>query len=220
MKIFVVEDEREIADDIAESLAEAGFAVQRCDNGDDAWFIGGTEQFDAIVLDLGLPKIDGVTVLKRWRSEDVGTPVIVLTARASWTERVAVINAGADDYLSKPFQMEELIARLKALLRRASGQINARITAGQLVLDKNQMLVMVNGSTVELTALEFRLVSYLFHHKDRVISREELKDHIYDQDDGRFDNAVEAMMTRLRRKLGHDQIETRRGLGYCLKRSS
>ena len=217
MKILIVEDQAEIVADLATSLGETGFAVDTCDNGEDGWFLGSTGVFDAIILDLSLPKLDGLTVLKRWRLEDVTVPVLVLTARSNWTERVKVINAGADDYMSKPFQMEELIARIRALLRRSSGQLNPLIRAGQLALDTNQMVVTVNGVTTPLTPLEFRLISYLFHHKNRVVSREELKDHIYEYEDGRFDNAVEAMITRLRRKLGHDQIETRRGLGYCLK---
>ncbi len=217
MKIFVVEDEEEIANDIAACLNDAGFVVSKCDNGEDAWFLGSTEQFDAIILDLGLPKIDGLSVLKRWRQEDVTVPIIVLTARGNWTERVEVINSGADDYLSKPFQMEELIARLRALLRRSSGHINPQIQAGTLTLDMNQKSITVNGNATPLTPLEFRAICYLIHHQDRVVSREELKEHIYEQEEGRIDNAVEAIITRLRRKLGHDQIETRRGMGYCLK---
>lgn len=217
MKILVVEDELEIARDISMSLGEAGFAVRSCDNGEDAWFLGSTELYDAIVLDLGLPRLDGLSVLKRWREEELATPIIILTARGSWTERVDGINAGADDYMSKPFEMEELIARLRGLLRRAHGQVNPQIKAGHLELDTNQMRVTVDGHTVQLTPLEFRLISYLLHNKGRVVSREELKDHIYGNDDGRVDNAVEAMITRLRRKLGYEHIETRRGLGYSLK---
>lgn len=217
MKVLVVEDEIEIATDIATSLGEAGFAVQTCDNGEDAWFLGSTEVYDAIVLDLGLPRIDGLTVLRRWREEAIATPIIVLTARGSWTERVDGINAGADDYMSKPFQMEELVARLRGLLRRAHGQASPQIKAGQIELDTNQMRVSVDGRTAQLTPLEFRLISYLLHNKGRVVSREELKDHIYGSEDGRDDNAIEAMVTRLRRKLGFEHIETRRGHGYCLK---
>jgi two-component system, OmpR family, response regulator len=217
MRILVVEDEVEIASDIAAGLGEAGFAVKICGNGEDAWFLGSTEEFDGIVLDLGLPHLDGLTVLQRWREEELPTPLIVLTARGGWAERVAAINAGADDYLSKPFQMEELVARLRALLRRAHGQLRPQIRTGQIELDTNQMIVTVNGHQAHLTPLEFRLISYLAHNKGRIVSREELKDHIYDEEDGRVDNAVEAMITRLRRKLGHEQIETRRGLGYCLK---
>ena len=220
MKLLVAEDESEIAIDVSESLTEAGFAVTVCNNGEDAWFLGSTERFDVIVLDLGLPKLDGATVLKRWREEGMTSPVIVLTARSNWTERVEVINDGADDYLSKPFQMEELVARTRSLLRRSKGQINPQIRIGQLALDTNKKIVTVNGGVAQLTPLEYRLISYLFHNKDRMVSREELKDHIYEQQDGRIDNAVEAMITRLRRKLGAEHIETRRGLGYCLKVST
>jgi two-component system, OmpR family, response regulator len=220
MRILVVEDEAEIAKDIAECLGDGGFAVQSCDNGEDAWFLGSTEVFDAVVLDLGLPRLDGLSVLRRWREEGLAMPIIVLTARGSWTERVDGINAGADDYMSKPFQMEELLARLRGLLRRAHGQPSPQIKAGDLALDTNRMLVTVDGQTAQLTPLEFRLVSYLVHNKGRVVSREELKDHIYGSDDGRVDNAVEAMITRLRRKLGFQHIETRRGHGYCLRTNS
>ena len=217
MKILVVEDEIEIAKDIQECLSEAGFAVQTCNNGEDAWFLGSTEIYDAIILDLGLPRLDGLTVLTRWRSEEITTPIIILTARGTWTERVEGINAGADDYIPKPFQMEELIARLRSLLRRAHGKASAQIKAGQLELDTNRMVVTVDGRTAQLTPLEFRLISYLLHNKGRIVSREELKDHIYSGDDGRVDNAVEAMIARLRRKLGFEHIETRRGHGYSLR---
>jgi two-component system, OmpR family, response regulator len=217
MRILVVEDELEIAHDIETSLEEAGFAVQTCSNGEDAWFLGSTEVYDAIVLDLGLPRLDGLTVLRRWREEEIYTPIIVLTARGSWTERVDGINAGADDYMSKPFQMEELVARLRGLLRRVHGQASPQIKAGQIELDTNQKRVSVGGQMMQLTPLEFRLISYLLHNKGRIVSREELKDHIYGNDDGRDDNAVEAMITRLRRKLGFEHIETRRGHGYSLK---
>ena len=159
-------------------------------------------------------------MLRRWREEELATPIIILTARGSWTERVDGINAGADDYMSKPFAMEELVARLRGLLRRAHGQVNPQIKAGKIELDTNQMLVTVDGRTAQLTPLEFRLISYLVHNKGRIVSREELKDHIYGNDEGRVDNAVEAMITRLRRKLGHEQIETRRGHGYSLKVSN
>lgn len=216
MKVLVVEDEGEIASDIAAGLRDAGFAAHVCDNGEDAWFIASTETFDAIVLDLGLPRLDGLTVLRRLRTEKVNTPAIVLTARGSWSERVEGLNAGADDYMGKPFQMAELVARLRALMRRSHGVSSPQITAGSLRLDTTTMQASVDGRTAHLTPLEFRLVSYLLHHKGRVVSREELKDHVYGDDFGRDDNAVEAMITRLRRKLGADAIETRRGHGYIV----
>lgn len=217
MKVLVVEDEIEIANDIIAGLEDAGFTTQLCNNGHDAWFLGSTEVYDAIVLDLGLPQLDGLSVLRRLRSEQVMVPVIILTARGSWAERVEGINTGADDYLPKPFQMAELVARLRALLRRAHGVSSPQLSAGSLRLDTAQMEATVGGRPTHLTPLEFRLVSYLMHHKGRVVSREELKDHVYGQDDGRDDNAVEAMITRLRRKIGSDTIETRRGHGYCMK---
>lgn len=217
MKVLVVEDEHEIASDIVAGLEDAGFATQLCGNGEDAWFLGSTEVYDAIVLDLGLPRLDGLTVLRRLRAEKVATPAIILTARGSWSERVEGLNAGADDYLAKPFQMAELVARLRALVRRSHGVASPQITAGSLRLDTTNMEASVDGRVTHLTPLEFRLVSYLLHHKGRVISREELKDHVYGDEDGRDDNAVEAMITRLRRKLGADAIETRRGHGYCVK---
>ncbi len=220
MKVLVVEDEIEIARDIASGLEEAGFTTQLCDNGEDAWFLGSTEDFDAIMLDLGLPKLDGLSVLRRLRAEECAVPIIVLTARGSWSERVDGINAGADDYLSKPFQMAELVARLRALLRRSHGISNPQLTAGSLRLDTAQMELTVDGRPARLTPLEFRLVSYLLHQKGRVVSREELKDHVYGHDDSRDDNAVEAIVTRLRRKLGAVAIETRRGHGYCMKAGS
>ena len=220
MKVLVVEDEIEIARDIAEGLGDAGFVAEICDNGDDAWFLCSTEEYDAVVLDLGLPQIDGMTVLRRLRAEQIAVPIIVVTARGSWVERVEGINAGADDYLPKPFQMRELIARLRALLRRAHGLSSPLMIAGSLHLDTAQKAVTIDGRPAQLTPLEYRLVSYLLHHPGRVVSREELKDHVYGQDDGRNDNAVEAMVTRLRRKIGNEVIETRRGHGYCIKAAS
>ncbi|MFA5949750.1 MAG: response regulator transcription factor [Hyphomicrobium sp.] len=219
MKILVVEDEAKIAEDIATSLADAGFVSERCENGEDAWFLGSTENYDAVILDLGLPKLDGLTVLRRWRSEKRAVPVIVLTARGAWVERVEGINAGADDYLVKPFQMAELVARLRAVLRRAAGQATPTLAAGPLRLDTTQMLALVDGRSIHLTPLEMRFLSYLMHHQGRVVSREELKDHIYGHNDGPDDNAIEAVLARIRRKLGVDVIETRRGHGYFVRAS-
>jgi two-component system, OmpR family, response regulator len=217
MKVLIVEDEVEIAQDTAASLEEAGFATRLCDNGEDAWFLGSTEDFDAIILDLGLPKLDGLSVLRKLRAEGSRVPIILLTARGSWTERVDGINAGADDYLPKPFQMAELIARLRGVLRRAHGVPSPDLTAGPLRLSTAQMTATVDGRDVNLTPLELRLVSYLLHKKGFIVSREELKDHVYGNEDTRDDNAIEAMVMRLRRKLGPDVIETRRGHGYGMK---
>lgn len=217
MRMLVVEDEREIAEDMAASLGAAGFAVELCHDGEDAWFRGDTEDYDAIILDLGLPKLDGLSVLRRWRAGGRDTPVIVLTAREGWTSRVDGINSGADDYLTKPFQMEELVARVRAVLRRTHGHSGPTLTVGAVSLDTSQMRLSVDGKAVPLTPLEYRLASYLLHHKGRVISNVELLEHVYGGEDAREVNAVEALIVRLRRKLGSGLIETRRGHGYCVR---
>jgi two-component system, OmpR family, response regulator len=219
MKILVVEDEPTIAEDIRSSLTEAGYIVETCDSGEDAFLLGSTETYSAVILDLGLPKLDGLSVLRRWRADGRSMPVIVLTARASWVERVEGINAGADDYLPKPFQMPELEARLGAVLRRGNLQRTSTITAGSLRLDTTKMNVTVEGRKVHVTPFEFRLLSHLVHHLGKVVSREELKEHVYGHNDGRDVNAIEAMIARLRRKLGIDIIETRRGQGYVVSTS-
>ena len=216
MRLLIVEDERDIAADLAHNLEAAGFATQVCDNGEDAWFLGSTEDFDAVVLDLGLPRLDGLSVLRKWRAEGREMPVIVLTARDSWSDKVDGINSGGDDYLSKPFQMDELIARLRAVLRRSFGHAAALLKSGALTLDTSQMRVGVDGRTVHLTPLEYRLVSYLLHNKGKVVAGPELREHVYGDDDAREVNAVEALVSRLRRKLGSGAIETRRGHGYCI----
>jgi two-component system, OmpR family, response regulator len=217
MRTLVVEDEAQIADDMATSLGAAGFAVEICSDGEEAWYRGGVEDFDVVVLDLGLPKLDGLTVLRRWRAEGRMMPVIILTARQGWTERVEGINSGADDFLTKPFQMEELVARVRAVLRRTHGHASATLTAGQLALDTSQMRVSVDGKAVTLTPLEYRLVSYLVHHKGRVVPGGELREHVYGDQESREVNAIEALIVRVRRKLGADIIETRRGHGYCVR---
>ncbi len=217
MRTLIVEDERAIAADMASSLTASGFAVDTCHDGEDAWFRGDTEDYDVVILDLGLPKLDGLSVLKRWRSEGRDMPVIVLTARDGWTARVEGINSGADDYLTKPFQMEELIARVRAVLRRTHGHSGPTLKSGTISLDTSQMRISVDGRGVQLTPLEFRLVSYLLHHKGRVIPSVELREHVYGGEDAREANAVEALIVRVRRKLGSDSIETRRGHGYCIK---
>lgn len=217
MRALVVEDEREIAADMATSLTAAGFAVEVCHDGEEAWFRGDTEDYDAVVLDLGLPKLDGLTVLRRWRAEGRDMPVIVLTAREGWSARVEGINTGADDYLTKPFQMEELIARVRAILRRTHGHSGPLLRAGTISLDTSQMRLSVDGKVIPLTPLEYRLASYLLHNKGRVVPSTEIREHVYGGDDAREVNAVEALITRLRRKLGTDSIETRRGHGYCMR---
>ena len=217
MRTLVVEDEAQIANDMATSLGAAGFAVEISADGEDAWYRGGIEDFDVVVLDLGLPKLDGLTVLRRWRAEGRMMPVIILTARQGWTERVEGINSGADDFLTKPFQMEELVARVRAILRRTHGHASATLTAGQLALDTSQMRVSVDGKAITLTPLEYRLISYLLHHKGRVVPGGELREHVYGDEESREVNAIEALIVRLRRKIGADVIETRRGHGYCVR---
>jgi DNA-binding response OmpR family regulator len=216
MRILLVEDDDRIAVDVATALTAAGFTVEREADGEEAWFRGDTEEFDAIVLDLGLPGMDGLAVLKRWRDAGRRFPVLVLTARGRWAERVEGIDAGADDYLPKPFQMEELIARLRALVRRAAGQASSILVNGTVRLDTRRMEVTVNGVPVSLSPQEYRLLSYLMHHAGRVVSQLELTEHLYAQDFERDSNAIEVMVGRVRRKLGVDLIETRRGFGYMV----
>ena len=220
MRALIVEDEPKIAEDMAGSLQGAGCAVEICGDGEEAWFLGDTEDFDVVVLDLGLPKLDGLTVLRRWREAARNMPVIVLTARDGWTSRVEGINAGADDYLTKPFQMEELIARARAVLRRTHGHASALLTSGALALDTSQMRVSIDGKAIALTPLEYRLVSYLLHHRGRIVPGGELREHVYGDEHGREVNAVEALIVRIRRKLGANVIETRRGHGYSIKDGS
>lgn len=215
MRILVVEDERRIVADLREALSGAGYVVETSRDGEDGWFRGDSEDFDAVVLDLGLPVVDGLTVLKRWRKAGRRMPVIILTARDGWRERVEGIDAGADDYLPKPFHMEELIARLRALTRRASGQhASAVLAAGPVEIDTRLRQVSVSGRAVSLTPLEYRLLAYLAHHAGRVVSQAEISEHIYDQEIEHDSNTVEAIIARLRRKLGVMVVETRRGHGY------
>jgi DNA-binding response OmpR family regulator len=216
MRVLIVEDEARIAADVADAVNAGGYVAEIVGDGEEAWFRGGTENYAAIVLDLGLPKIDGVTILKRWRQEGISTPVLVLTARGSWTDRVDGIDAGADDYLPKPFRMEELMARLRALVRRSSGRAQPSIEVSSVILDPRTRQVTVAGVPVALTPLEFRLLNYLFHHRGRVISQSELSENLYSHDSERDSNAIEALVGRLRRKLKADVIETRRGFGYVV----
>ncbi len=197
-------------------LSHNSFVPEIATDGEDAWFRGGTENYAAAILDIGLPKLDGLSVLKNWRNEGVNMPVILLTAKSSWTERVAGIDAGADDYLVKPFHMEELLARLRALLRRSSPEKKTLLSAGPLVLDTKHMQVTVNSVPVNVTKLEFRLISCLLHDRGEVISKEDLAARIYFQDQEPDSNAVEVLVGRLRRKLNADIIKTRRGFGYYI----
>lgn len=216
MRILVVEDEPKLAAQLVEGLTEAGYAVDHADNGRDAHFIGDVEPLDAVVLDLGLPLMDGITVLKKWRAGGRVMPVLILTARDNWHEKVAGIDAGADDYLTKPFHMEELLARLRALIRRAGGHASAELACGPVVLDTRAGRVTVDGQAVSLTSHELRVLAYLMHHKGEVVSRSELTEHIYAQDFDRDSNTIEVFIGRLRKKLPPGLIETVRGLGYRL----
>jgi two-component system, OmpR family, response regulator len=214
VRVLVVEDEARLAAQLAGALADAGYAVDRAADGERADFLAQTERYDAVVLDLGLPRIDGLTVLRRWRESGLAFPVVVLTARGSWHEKVQGIDGGADDYLAKPFRMEELLARLRALIRRASGQITPEIRCGEVTLDSRIARVTRDGAPVKLTNHEFRVLSYLMHHQGRAVSQGELTEHIYAQDFDRDSNTVEVFIARLRRKLGAAFIETVRGFGY------
>lgn len=219
MRVLAVEDDARIATDIQAALTAAGFRVEVTGDGEDAWFLGDTEDYDLVVLDLGLPGLDGLAVLKRWRANYRSMPVLVLTARGTWQERVEGIEAGADDYLPKPFRMEELVARVRALVRRAGGHAGAVQEAGNLSLDTNRMGVALRGVPVQVSALEFRLLAYLMQHRDRPVPPTELLEHLYGDDDAREANALEAVIARLRRKLGPGVIGTRRGFGYFLEQA-
>lgn len=217
MRILVVEDEASLAKQLTSSITEAGYAVDHAADGERADFLTQTEQYDAMVLDLGLPKIDGLTLLRKWRDSGLATPVLVLTARGSWHEKVQGIDGGADDYVSKPFRIEEVLARLRALMRRASGHFTPELRAGSVMLDPRRSRVTLDGAPVKLTSHEFRVLSYLLHHRGRVVSQAELIEHIYAQDFDRDSNTVEVFIARLRRKLGAALIETVRGLGYRIE---
>jgi two-component system OmpR family response regulator len=217
VRVLVVEDEALLAKQLSAALRRAGYAVDHAADGERADLLAHDEPYDAVVLDLGLPRIDGLTLLRRWRESGQAMPVLVLTARGSWHEKVQGIDGGADDYVAKPFRMEELLARLRALIRRSSGQINPELCCGPLVLDTRSGKVTLDGAEIRLTSHEFRVLSYLMHHRQRVISQGELTEHIYSQDFDRDSNTVEVFIARLRRKLGPDFIETVRGLGYRMK---
>jgi two-component system OmpR family response regulator len=214
MRLLVVEDDPELARQLAEALGGAGYVVDVAHDGEEGHYLGDTEPYDAVVLDLGLPKLDGLSVLERWRQEGRDMPVLVLTARDRWRDKVAGIDAGADDYVAKPFYMEEVLARVRALLRRASGHASNTLTCGPVEIDTRSARVTVDGAPVGLTALEYRLLAYLMHHQDRVVSRTELTEHLYDQNFDRDSNTIEVFVGRLRKKLKADVIETARGLGY------
>lgn len=216
MRLLLAEDDPDLARSLRLSLAEAGYAVDLARDGEEAAFLGETEPYDLVVLDLGLPVLDGVSVLRRWRAAGVAAPVLILTARDGWAEKVAGFDAGGDDYLTKPFNTPELLARLRALLRRAAGRASASLASGDLVLDPGAALVTLAGRPVRLTSLEYRLLHYLMTQSGRVVSRTELVEHLYDQDFDRDSNTMEVIIARLRKKIGAERILTQRGLGYRL----
>lgn len=216
MRILIVEDEPLLQTQLADALRTAGYAVDSAGNGVDALHLGDSGSYDAVILDLGLPQLDGISVLRQWRAAGRGMPVLILTARDGWHEKVAGIDAGADDYLSKPFHMEELLARLRALIRRAGGHASAELVCGPLTLDTRNSRATVDGQALTLTSHEYRVLAYLMHHREQVISRGDLVEHIYAQDFDRDSNTVEVFIARLRKKLPAGLIETVRGLGYRL----
>src|SRR5215813_2098791 len=216
MRLLLVEDDPKLSIQLRTALVDAGYAVDVAHDGEEGWFLGDTEPYDAIVLDLGLPKLDGVSVLDRWRKAGKMMPVLILTARDQWSEKVAGFDAGADDYVTKPFVTAEVLARLRALVRRAAGHAKAELVCGPLHLDTRSGRVSVDGEPVKLTSLEYRLLAYLMHHQGRVVSRTELVEHLYDQDFDRDSNTIEVFVGRIRRKLGVEVIQTVRGLGYML----
>lgn len=217
MRILVVEDDATLGDALESALTDAGFVVERAADGERALSMGKVEPYDAIVLDLGLPRLDGVTVLQRWRAAGVGVPVLVLTARSRWPEKLSAFSAGADDYLTKPFEMQEVVVRLRALIRRAQGLASPELTCGPLRMDTGSGTVTVDGAPVRLTGQELRILGYLLHRQGRIVSRSELIDHVYHGDFDRDSNVLDVLIGRIRRKLGADLIETVRGLGYKLR---
>ena len=214
MRILVVEDDTNLNRQLKDALTDAGYAVDVAFDGEEGHFLGETEPYDAVVLDIGLPQMDGLSVLEEWRRAGKTVPVLLLTARDRWSDKVQGIDAGADDYVAKPFHMEEVLARVRALVRRAAGHASNEIVAGSVRLDARSGRVTVGGQAIKLTSHELRLLSYLMHHKGKVISRTELTEHLYDQDFDRDSNTIEVFVGRLRKKLPEDCIQTVRGLGY------
>ena len=220
MRCLVVEDDPDIQVDLARALEAAGFVVDRAGDGDDAWYRGDVEDYDAAVLDLGLPRLDGLSVLRRWRAAGRAFPVIIVSARGDWTEKVEGIEAGADDYMAKPFEMGELVARVRALVRRGAGRVSSVVAIGGLRLDTMRMSAVFNGAPARLSPLEFRLLAYLSHQSGRAVSAGELAEHLYGAAEDGDTNAIEAIVARLRRKFGAGIIVTRRGFGYLLEPSA
>jgi len=213
MRILIVEDDKDLNRQLEASLLDAGYVVDKAFDGEEGHFLGDTEPYDAVILDIGLPLMDGISVLERWRKDDRNMPVLMLTARDRWSDKVAGIDAGADDYVAKPFHTEEVLARLRALIRRAAGLASSEIEIGSVRLDTRQSRVTHDGTTVKLTSHEYRLLAYLMTHKGQIVSRTELIEHLYDQDFDRDSNTIEVFVGRLRKKIHSDIIETVRGLG-------
>src|SRR5271155_3923202 len=216
MRLLVIEDDPDLNRQLASALTEAGYVVDRAFDGEEGHYLGETEPYDAIILDIGLPKMDGISVLEAWRRAGRAMPVLLLTARDRWSDKVQGFDAGADDYVTKPFHIEEVLARLRALLRRAAGHATSELVAGPVRLDARAGRVTVNGTPIKLTSHEYRLLSYLMHHVGRIVSRGEIVEHLYDQDFDRDSNTIEVFVGRLRKKLGVDIIQTARGLGYII----
>jgi two-component system, OmpR family, response regulator len=216
MRLLVVEDDPDLNRQLVSALTDAGYVVDSAKDGEEGHYLGETEPYDAVILDLGLPVLDGVSVLEKWRRNEKKMPVLILTARDRWSDKVQGFDAGADDYVAKPFHMEEVLARVRALLRRSAGHATSEIACGPLLLDTKSARVTVDGHAIKLTSLEYRLLAYLVHHKGKVVSRTELVEHLYDQDFDRDSNTIEVFVGRLRKKLGVDVLRTIRGMGYCV----
>lgn len=216
MRVLIVEDDKDLNRQLVTAFEEAGYAVDKAFDGEEGHFLGDTEPYDAVILDIGLPEMDGISVLESWRRENRKMPVLMLTARDRWNDKVSGIDAGADDYVTKPFHIEEVLARVRALIRRSAGHAASEISCGVVLLDTRTSKVTIDGNPIKLTSHEFRLLSYLMHHQDKILSRTELTEHLYDQDFDRDSNTIEVFVGRLRKKLGGNYIETMRGLGYRL----
>jgi len=220
LRVLVVEDDPDLNRQLVSAMDDAGYAVDKAFDGEEGFFLGETEPYDVVILDIGLPKMDGISVLEQWRRADKNMPVIILTARDRWSDKVAGMDAGADDYLAKPFHMEELLARVRAQVRRFAGHAKSEIECGVLRLDTKTARLSVDGQTVKLTSHEYRLIAYLMHHNGRVVSRTELVEHLYDQDFDRDSNTIEVFIGRLRKKIPDGMIKTIRGLGYRLSQEA
>lgn len=216
MRVLVVEDDPDLSQRIAQVIGQAGLLAETCGDGRQAEFLGATESYDAAVVDLGLPGLDGVSLIRQWREQGRNFPVLILTARNRWSDKLAGFGAGADDYLTKPFQLEEVVLRLRALLRRAQGHAGSVLSVGPLSYDTLNARFFLDDAPLQLTAQEQRILSYLMHHQDRIVSRSEIAEHVYQRDLDPDSNTVDVLIGRIRKKLGHALIHTERGLGFRL----